>query len=319
MTTAPALPKVMQAAVLDGPGDADAFRIHEFPAPTATRNHVVIALEYAGVGPWDAALRSGKWGKVKPGTVLGVDGSGIIAALGSGVENFSVGDRVYSYSYGNPTGGFYAQFVSVPADRVARVPPGVKMVTAGAMPCVALTALAGLEALHLKKNQTLLVFGASGGVGSMAVWLAHVQGATIVGAARPEAHEYIRHLGADHAIDPASSHLEPVLQRVAPDGFDACLITSNGKTLPNFIAHLKPKAPFAYPNGVEPEPKFPAHPHSTFDGGMSREAMDRLNALIGSRSIPLRTEVFSLRDVAEAHRRIERGHVAGKIVLHIAV
>ena len=317
MTTTATLPKVMHAAVLDKAGAPDAFRIHPIPTPTAKRNHVVIALEYAGVGPWDASKRSGEWGKVKPGTVLGVDGSGTIAAVGPGVQNFKVGDRVYSYSYDNPDGGFCAEYVRVPADRVARVPSEVKMVVAGAMPCVALTALSGLETLDLKKNQTLLVFGASGGVGSMAVWLAHLQGATVVGTAQPDAQEYVRHLGAAHAIDPNSSELQTMLRRAAPEGFDACLVTANSKTLPDFIAHLKPKAHLAYPNGVEPAPKFPTHPASAFDGEMSRSTMDRLNTLIGSRSIPLRTEVFPLKEIADAHRRIEQGHVIGKIVLQI--
>jgi len=315
--TIPVLPETMQAAVLDAAGRPEAFHLREIPTPKPGPDHVVIALEYAGVGSWDAFQRSGEWGKVKPGTVLGVDGSGTIAALGSGVRHLSIGDPVYSYSYKNPTGGFYAPYVSVPAERVARIPPELKRVTAGAMPCVALTALAGLEALKLKRNQTLLVFGASGGVGSMAVWLAHVQGANVIGTARPDAQEYVRHLGADHAIDPNSSELESALKRLAPDGLDALLITANVKTLPAFIAHLQPKAPYAYPNGVEPEPKFSGHPGSAFDGAMSREAFDRLNTLVGAHSIPLRTEVFSLQDVAEAHRRIEHGHVIGKIVLRV--
>jgi len=315
MTTA--LPKLMHAAVLNEAGGPDAFRFEQIPSPTPKPNHVVIALEYAGVGSWDAFHRSGAWGKVKPGTMLGVDGSGTIAALGPGVENFTIGDRVYSYSYKNPTGGFYAQYVSVPADRLAHVPRELKMVTAGAMPCVALTALSGLESLRLSRKQTLLVFGASGGVGSMAVWLAHLGGLTVIATAQPDAQEYVRHLGADHTLDPNSSQLDAVLHRVAPDGFDACLITANSKMLPAFVSHLKPKAPFAWPNGVEPAPKFSGHTGTSFDGEMSREAFDRLNAHIGSHPIPLRTEVFSLKEVAAAHRRIEKGHIIGKIVLHI--
>jgi NADPH:quinone reductase len=316
MTTAsPGLPATMNAAVLNVVGPPDTLLIQQVPVPVPSPDHVVIALEYAGVGSWDAAQRSGSWGKIEPGTILGADGSGTVAAVGPHVDRFKVGDRVYSYSYRNSTGGFYAQYVSVPVERVAPVPAEVTMTVAGAMPCVALTALSGLEALHLKNGQILLVFGASGGVGSMAVWLAHLEGAAVVGTARPDAQEYVRHLGAAHAIDSESPSLKTVIRRVAPENFDACLVTANGKSLPVFISHLKTKAPFAWPNGVESLPKFSGHPGVAFDGSMSRAAFDRLNALIGSRSVPLRTEVFSLRDVAEAHRRIERGHVIGKIVL----
>jgi NADPH:quinone reductase-like Zn-dependent oxidoreductase len=191
------------------------------------------------------------------------------------------------------------------------------MKVAGAMPCVALTAQSGLDALKVKGGQTVLVFGASGGVGSLAVWLAALRGATVVGTARPEAQEYVRRLGAAHILDPNSSEYERVIKREAPVGFDACLITANSDKLPAFLSRLKAKARLAYPNGVEPRPHFEGHPTLAFDGEMSRQAFDRLNAAIGPRTIPLRTEVFSFKDVVEAHRRIARGHVIGKIVLQI--
>jgi NADPH:quinone reductase len=317
MTKTSALPKVMKAAVVDTAGPPTAIHMKDVPVPTLAHQHVIIALEYAAVGGWDAAQRAGQYGAVKPGTILGSDGSGTIAAVGSGVETFNVGDRVYSYSYGNPTGGFYADYVSVPADRVEHVPVQLEMRVAGAMPCVGLTAQSGLDTLKVKDGQTVLVFGASGGVGSLAVWLAALRGAMVVGTARPKAQEYVRRLGAAHVLDPNSSEYKRVIKREAPAGFDACLITANSDKLPAFLSHLKAKAPFAYPNGVEPRPHFEGHPALAFDGEMSRQALDRLNIAIGPRAIPLRTEVFSFKDVVEAHRRIEQGHVIGKIVLRI--
>ena len=317
MTTTLELPQSMKAAVVDKAGPPTAIHIKDVPVPDLTRNHVIIRLEYAGVGGWDAAQRAGAWGTVKPGTILGADGSGTIAAVGSHVEKFKVGDRVYSYSYGNPTGGIYAEYVSVPSDRVGHVPAHLEMVVAGAMPCVALTALSGLEILKVKSGQTLLVFGASGGVGSLAVWLGSVRGAAVAGTARPNAQEYVRSLGAAHTIDPNSSEVEAIIKRVAPAGFDTSLVTANSEKLPSFLSHLKAKAPLAYPNGVEPKPHLKGHPDLAFDGEMSREGFERLNAAIGSRTIPLRIEVFALKDVVAAHRRIEQGHVVGKIVLRI--
>jgi NADPH:quinone reductase len=312
------LPKTMKAAVLDGAGPPDAFRIKQVELPRLTRNHVIIALDYASVGGWDAQTRSGAWGEVKPGTIVGADGSGTIAAVAADVEGLREGDRVYSFSYENPHGGFYAEYVSVPADRVSRVPPPLDQKVAGAIPCVALTAQSGLEALRLERGQTLLVFGASGGVGSLGVWLAaNAVGETVVGTARPDAHEDVRKLGAADAVDPHSGERESEMKRVAPSGFDAALVTANAQALPAFLGHLRPSAAFAYPNGVEPEPRIEGHPGIAFDGAMSREAFERLNRAIGSRMIPLRIEVFSLDEVAAAHRRIEQGHVIGKIVLQI--
>ena len=316
MTTS-SLPETMKAAVVETAGSPSTLEIKNVPVPRLARNHVLIALEYAGLGVWDAAKRSGSYGRVEPRTILGADGSGTIAAVAADVSGFKVGDRVYSYSYGNPTGGFHAEYVSVPADRVAHVPTQLEMSVAGAMPCVALTALAGLELLNVNRGQTLFVFGASGGVGSMAVWLASVAGATVVGSAQPDAQEYVRSLGAAHTVNPNSSEREAFLKRIAPHGFDAALVTTNGDVLPAFLSHLQAKAPFAYPNGVEPKPHFSGHPGSAFDGSMSHEAFVRLNAAIGRRTFPLRTQLFPLNDVVEAHHRIEQGHVLGKIVLRI--
>src|SRR5579859_6454653 len=205
MTTKSELPETMKAAVVDSAGPPKTLHIKDVPVPRLSRHHVIIALDYAGLGSWDAAKRSGAWGSVKPGTILGADGSGTIAAVAADVSHFKVGDRVYSYSYENPSGGFHAEYVSVPADRVGHIPPNLDVKIAGAMPCVALTAQSGLEVLQVKKGQTLSVFGASGGVGSLAVWLAKGRGATVVGSARSDAQDYIRSLGADHAVDPNSS------------------------------------------------------------------------------------------------------------------
>jgi NADPH:quinone reductase-like Zn-dependent oxidoreductase len=180
-----------------------------------------------------------------------------------------------------------------------------------------LTAQTGLEVLKVKKGQTLLVFGASGGVGSLGVWLGNEKGATVIGTARADAQDYVRSLGAAHAIDANSSEHEGVIKRVAPGGFDVCLVTTSGDKLPDFLKHLKDKAPIAYPNGVEPAPTLHGHPVLACDGEMSRGAIDRLNATIGSKTIPFKTQVFGLKEVVEAHHRIEQGHVVGKIMLRI--
>ncbi len=317
MTTLSSLPIVMTAAVVDAAGPPEAIHLKEVPLPSVPPNHVLIALQYVGVGIWDAQQRSGTWGAVKPGTIMGSDGSGTIAAVGSHVTKFHVGDRVYSYSYENGNSGFYAQYVSVPTDRVAPVPAHLDMKIAGGMPCIALTAQSGLETLKATKGQTVLVFGASGGVGSCAVWLAREKGATVIGTARADAQEYVRTLGAAHTIDPNSPQREGAIRRDAKDGFDAALITASSDALTYFLSHLKPKAPIAFPNGVEPAPHLDGHPASAYDGAMSHEAFERLNAAIGTRTLPLRTHVFSFDDVVAAHHRIEEGHVVGKIVLHV--
>ncbi len=312
------VPTMMKAAVVDKAGPPDTFHITFVPVPHLMPDHVLIAVDYASVGIWDAKERSGEWRDVKPGTILGADGSGTIAAVSAGVTRLQVGARVYSYSYDTSHGGFYAEYVSVPADRVELVPQQLDQQIAGAIPCVALTAHSGLRALNVRHGETLLVFGASGGVGSLTVWLAaQAFGATVVGTARPDAHDYVRALGAAHVIDPDSPRRDSEVNGAAPKGFDAALITANVQELTPFLSNLRPKAPIAYPNGVEPEIHVDGHPSLSFDGPMSRDAFELLNKAIDKRTIPIQVDIFTLDHVADAHRRIEEGHVVGKIVLRI--
>jgi NADPH2:quinone reductase len=314
----PKLPKMMKAAVLNKAGPPSAVHIASVPVPRLSRGHVIIKLDYASVGSWDAKQRSGEWGPVKRGTILGADGSGIVAAVSSDVKRLRVGERVYSYSYGNPQGGFHAEYVSVPADRVEPVPKQLNQKIAGAMPCVAVTAHAGLRALKIKRGKILLVFGATGGVGSLAVWLAaRAIGSRVIGTARADASAYLRKLGAAQAIDPRSPRLEGIVKKVVPKGFDAALATANGEDLSAFLSHLRPRAPIAYPNGVEPEIRVAGHPALPFDGLMSRKAFQLLNRAIGKRTIPLQVEIYSLDRVVDAHRRMDQGHVQGKIILRV--
>jgi NADPH:quinone reductase len=306
----------MKAVVVDGPGPPEAMHVGVVPVPHPAHGHVVIAVDYAGVGIWDAQQRSGAYGHIEEGTILGVDGSGFIASVGSGVTGFEAGDRVYAYRYGSRH-GFYAEFVSVAAEHVSLVPPHLEQQVAGAIPCIALTAQSGLEVLNLSRGDDLFVFGASGGVGSMAVWLGNQRGAVVTGTARRHLQQYVREIGAKHAIDPRDDDVGRTLKRVSPDGFDAALVTANPPDLGEFLAHLKPEAPFAYPNGVEPEPRYPDHRGIGFDGESSEAAFKRLNKAIGTHPIPIRVEEFLLDDVVRAHHRIEERHVVGKIVLRV--
>lgn len=305
------LPETMRAAVIDEAGPPNVIQLRTVPVPRLTRDHVVIALDYASAGSWDAQTRSGAWGDVKKGTILGADGSGRVAAVSSDVHRLKVGDRVYSYSYDNPHGGFYAEYVSVPAERVELVPEQIDQKVAGAIPCVGLTAHAGLLALNLKNEWQLGVYGASGGVGSTAVWLgANSFDAVVTATGRPDTHQYLRRLGATHAIDHHST------LRGVPE-LDAAFVTANGDTLEKFLSHLREGAPFSYPNGVEPEPELKGHKAIGVDGGMSRSAFEEFNAAIGAKTIPLHVEEYTLDRVVDAHERLDQGHVVGKIVLKV--
>ena len=137
------IPHTMPAAAIDHFGGPEVLTLHNVPVPAVGEREVLIALDTAGVGPWDADMREGWYpgGKPRFPLVLGVDGAGVIAAVGSRVRRLKVGDKVYSYSWTNPKGGFYAEYVAVAAEKVARVPKRLDLEHAGAIATTGLTAL----------------------------------------------------------------------------------------------------------------------------------------------------------------------------------
>ena len=114
---------------------------------------MLIAIDTAGVGSWDASIRDGSWrkpGRPRFPLVPGVDGAGVVVAKGARVRRVQLGDRVYAYEFGNPQGGFYAQFAAARAEHVGRVPKGLDLFEAGAVATTGLTALQGIDALKLR-------------------------------------------------------------------------------------------------------------------------------------------------------------------------
>src|SRR5262249_11842863 len=145
--------------------------------------------------------------------------------VGAQVHDFKVGEQVYSYSWDNPGGGFYAEYVAVPAKRVGPVPVGLSLKDAGAIATTALTAIQGIDdALHIKPGETLIVHGASGGVGSVAVQFANLRGARVLATATGEdGLAFVKRLGADAAVDGRSGDIGAAARALAPGGVDAVL------------------------------------------------------------------------------------------------
>jgi NADPH2:quinone reductase len=138
-----AVPKTMQAAAIDRFGGPAVLSIHTLPVPVPDADEVLIAVDTAGVGSWDADIRNGWYPSGHPHfpLVLGVDGAGIVAAVGSRIRRFELGERVYAYAWNNPRGGFYSEYAAVPAEDTAHVPEHIDLKHAGAVPTAGLTAL----------------------------------------------------------------------------------------------------------------------------------------------------------------------------------
>jgi NADPH:quinone reductase len=200
-----ALPQTMRAAAIDQGGGADALTLHTLRVPQPAAGEVLIAVHTAGVAIWDVAIRR-RPDSIKNShfpLVLGTDGAGTIAALGSGVHGFKVGEKVYAYSWDNPQGGFYAEYVAVPAEFVGRVPKGLTLTQAGAIGTTALTAIQGVDdALHVKSGEILIIHGAAGGVGTLAVQFAKLRGARVLATVSGEDEiALVKSLGADAVVD----------------------------------------------------------------------------------------------------------------------
>ena len=250
--------------------------------------------------------------------VLGSDGAGTIAAVGEQVERFKEGDRVYALALVNAKGGFYAQFVALKADNVSPIPKGLPIEQAGAMPSDALTALQGLDdVLGLKQGESLMVFGASGGIGHLAVQLAKRMSARVLAVASgDDGVALVRRLGADSVLDGHKGDVVAAAREFAPDGFDVALVTAGGEVADQALATVRTGGRVAHPNGVMPLPK--ARPElrlQTYDVMPNAQLFKKLNELIESGPFEVRVaRIFSLEQAAEAHRMLDQ-HYLGKLAL----
>jgi NADPH2:quinone reductase len=317
------VPRTMFAAAIDRFGGPEVITGHALPVPPLDADEVMIAVDTAGVGPWDADVREGYFAPRKPHfpLVLGYDGAGIVAAIGSRVRRLKVGDEVYSYNWENPKGGFYAEYVAVPADKVAPIPRRLDLRHAGAIPITGLTALQGIDdALKLKKGETIIIHGASGGVGTLAVQFARLRGARVFATASgKEGVELVREMGAHAAVDGKRVDIDDQARRFAPDGVDAILALAGGDALEKCLNVLRRGGSLAHPNGIEPAPKKRrGMTLIRYDGISGVREFERLNAAVQATKlkVPI-AECYPLAHAYKAHERLAEGHVVGKIILSV--
>jgi len=317
------VPTTMSAAVVDSFGGPEVLKLQTVPVPELDPEEVLIAVHTAGVGPWDADIRRGWWPQGSPRfpLILGTDGSGNVAAIGSRVRRLKLAEKVYSYSWLNPKGGFYAEYVAVDSEKVARIPKRLDLGKAGAIPTTGLTALPGVDdALQIKRGESVIIHGASGGVGTMAVQFAKLRGARVLATASgADGKALVRRLGADMAVDGKHEDIVAAARRFAPEGIDAVLAFAGGNALEECIHALRRGGRVAYPNGVEPGPeKHGAIEIKTYDAVPGVREFEKLNRAVDAVRLKVPIAVtYPLAQAAKAHQRLEEGHVLGKVVLRV--
>ena len=313
----------MKAAAIDRFGPASAIRIHTLPVPRPGPREVLLALEAAGVGGWDESVRDGSWkrgGRTRFPLVLGTDGAGIVVAKGARVRRLRVGDRAYGYEPFNAKGGFYAEYIAIADKSLAPVPRRLDLLHAGAGAVTALTAQQGIDrALQVRRGETVLIFGASGAVGSLAVQFAKRHGARVLATASGRAAvTLVRRLGAEAVIDARSDDAASRLRELTPKGIDAVLALAGGDELERCLDFVRDRGRIAYPNGIEPEPKprrgFRIRSYDAEAGSSELSALSR--AIDQARlRVPIAAK-YPLARAADAHRRLQH-KVVGRIVLVI--
>lgn len=317
--------KTMRAVTIDHFGDVGTLEVQTLPIPDVGPEQVLIRVESAGVGPWDAAEREGVFAKMfgmEPHFphVLGFEGAGTVAAVGEKVDRFKESDRVYGFTTARSERGFYAQYTVLRAENAIPVPHGLTTETAGALPIDGGTALRGLkDTLQLKTNESIMIVGAGGGIGHMAVQLAKRMGARVFAVASgDDGVALARRLGADAAVEGHRDDILAAAREFAPDGLDTALLTAGGDTVDRALQAVRTGGRAAYPNGVQPTPNAPSGLElQNYNGAYDTELLESLNKLIEAGPFEVYiSRTFTLDHVVEAHRALQT-HYLGRLALRL--
>lgn len=308
----------MRAVVVRSFGGPEVLEVAEVPVPRVGPGQVRIRVEAAAVNPVDVATRAGALagaGLMTGGDQVGIgwDVAGVVDAVGAGVTAFAAGDRVVGLSdrLDLPTKA-QAEQVVLDAEAVAPA-PGAHLVAAATLPLNGLTAAQALDLLGLAPGQTVLVTGAAGAVGGFAVELAVARGLRVVAAASDGDEELVRGLGASVFV-PRSTALAEAVREAVPGGVDGALDAAV-VGLPALDAVRGGGAFVPAIAGAAPVPLRGIRVMKVLvraDGVGLRE----LSAMVARGQLTLRVaDTLPLTEVAEAHRRLEKGGVRGRLVL----
>jgi len=319
----------MQAIVIDKPGGPDVLVWTEVPDPSPQAGEVVIDITAAAVNRADVSQRLGHY-PPPPGAppYPGLECSGVISAVGPGVTEHSVGERVCALL----AGGGYAEKVAVPAGQLLPIPRGLSLQEAAALPEVACTVWSNMvDIARLTKDETLLVHGGGGGIGTFAIQLGKALGATVIVTARSQKHDQLKALGADHTIDYTSADF--VAETRSLGGADVILDIIGAKYLERNVEALNPGGRIVViglqggrkgeldlgalmmKRGSVSATTLRARPVAD-KARIVRGVRDQVWPLVDAGDIrPIIDRALPMSDAAEAHRLMESSEHLGKIML----
>jgi NADPH:quinone reductase-like Zn-dependent oxidoreductase len=304
----------MRAAVYDAyTENFDDITVRELPDPKVPPASVLIEVRAAGVNPVDWKLVGGHLDPVMPTqfpVTPGWDVAGVVVGLGFDTPEFSIGDEVVAYARKDVLGGgTFAEKVAVPVRAVARKPKSLSWEQAGGLPLAGGTALRTLESLGDLEGRTVLIHGASGGVGSFAVQIAKAAGARVIGTASETNHEYLRGLGAE-PVTYGDGLVERVLD--AAGGKVDGVADFVGGVLDDTLAVLTEGGPHA----SVADPSVAEHGGRYIWVRPDGSETARLGLLVDEGKLTVDVAgTYGLDDVPQAFKDSATGHVRGKLVI----
>ncbi len=311
----------MEAFALDGFGDQGSVR--DLPVPDPAEGQLRLRISAAGVNPFDAAVVQGYLKdhmEHRFPLVPGMDGSGIVEALGEGIEGYAVGDEVFGSVGKSYLGeGTWAEFTTVSAGTVTRRPSSLDHTVAAATPTAGVTAQNTADALGLSEGQTVVVVGATGGVGSFLVQLAARRGARVVAVCSGANADYARQLGAGDVIEYTAGDVVEEVRSHCPDGIDAVAdMHGDAEQLTKLTEHVPSGGHVASVVGVADVEGLAARgvEATNVQGRVTTASLDVLASML-TRGEIVGPEIrsYSLEDAGEALATVGTGHVRGKLVV----
>ena len=299
----------MKAVVVHKYGGPEVLKFEDYPDPVPGAGEVLVRVAAASVNPLDCKRRAGLTDDYYPihfPGLIGVDMAGTVVKIGPEVEGFSVGDQVFSMADNT-----YAELCVVSAAILAKVPKGLDLIEAAALPLVTTTGNQLLSATGIKAGETVMVVGAVGNVGRSAVFTAKERGATVIAGVLRGQMDEAKTVGADQVVatddDTAIADLAPL---------DAVADTVNGKTAEKLIAKVKPGGVYASVVGApQNAAKYPSVKMAPVFSKFDRKTLVFMAEAVrhGKLVIPI-SQKLPLSEAAEAQAAAEKGG-GGKILL----